>query len=70
MLYLVTNRNGNITFINVMYDMTQFVIVIPVPNKIVTTLTEHIMQHVHFKFSICHLIILDGSIAHSKVSLL
>ena len=69
MLYLVTNRNGNITYINVMYDMTQFVIVVSVPNKIVTTLTEHIMQHIHLKFAIRHLTILDGSIAPSKVSL-
>ena len=44
---------------NIMYDMTQLVIVIPVLNETVATLTEHIMQHVLLKFGICHLVILD-----------
>ena len=44
---------------NVMYDMIKLVIVVPVPNETVATLTEHIMQHVLLKFGICHLVILD-----------
>ena len=44
---------------NVMCDMTQFIIVIPVPNETSATLVDHFMQHAHLKFSICYLIILD-----------
>ena len=56
-----TDSSGNVALMNVMCDMTQFVIVAPVPNEIATTLAEYFMQHVLLKFDICHLIILDNS---------
>ena len=40
------DRNCNVLLMNVMCDMNQFVIVVPVPNKIEATLAEHFMQHV------------------------
>ena len=45
--------NGNIALMNVMCDVTQFVVVVLVPN------TEHFIQYVLLKFGICHLVILD-----------
>ena len=53
------DRNGNVVLMNIMCDMTQFVIVVPVPDEIASTLVENFMQHVFLKFGICHLIILD-----------
>ena len=44
---------------NIMCDMTHFIIIVPFPNEIATTLTEHFMQYVLLKFGICHLVILD-----------
>ena len=44
---------------NVMCDMTQFVVVVPVPNEVASTLAEHFMQHFLLEFGICHLVILD-----------
>ena len=54
-----TDSDGNVALINVMYDMTQFVVVVPVPDKILATLAEYFMQHALLKFGICHLLILD-----------
>ena len=54
-----TDSDGNVALINVMYNMTQFVVVVPVPDKILATLAEYFMQHVLLKFGICHLLILD-----------
>ena len=51
---------GKFALMNLMCDMTQFVIVVPVPNEIATTLAEYFMQHVLLKFDICHHIILDN----------
>ena len=54
-----TDCNNNVARMNVMCDMTQFVIVVQVPNEKLATLTEHFMQHVLLKFEICHFFILD-----------
>ena len=68
------DRNGNVDLMNVMCDMMQFVALLPVPNKVTSTLAEHFMQHVLLKFGICHLVVLDdgspfkgGSSAMCKV---
>ena len=53
------DRNGNVALRNAMCDITQFVVVVPVPNEVASTLAEHFMQHVLLKFGICHLVILD-----------
>ena len=44
-----------------MCDMTQFYIVVPVPDEVASTLVEYFMQHVLLKFGICNLVILDDS---------
>ena len=54
-----TDSNGNVALMNVMCDMTQFVVVVPVPDETSATLAEYFMQHVLLKFGICHLLILD-----------
>ena len=42
-----------------MCDMSQFVIVVPVPNESYATLSSFFMQHVLVKFGLCHLVVLD-----------
>ena len=42
-----------------MCAMTQFVIVVPVPNETTSTLAEYYMQYVLLKLGVCHLVILD-----------
>ena len=54
-----TDHNGNVAPMNVMCDMTQFVIVVPVLDEIADILAEHFMRHELLKFGICHLVILD-----------
>ena len=53
------DRNGNVALMIVMCDMTQCVVVVPVPNEVASTLAENFMQHVLLKFDICHLVISD-----------
>ena len=53
------DMNGNVALMNVMCDMTQFVIVVLVHNEVASTLAEYFMQHVLLKSGICHLVILD-----------
>ena len=45
---------------NTMCYMTQFVVVISVPDETSATLASHFMQHVLLKFGMCHLIVIDG----------
>ena len=53
------DRNGNIVLMNVMCDMIQFVIIVPVLDETAATLAEHFIQRVFLKLDICHLVILD-----------
>ena len=53
------DKSGNVALMNVICDMTQFVIIVPVPDEVASTLAEHFMYHVLIKFGICHLVILD-----------
>ena len=53
-----TDSDGN-ALMNVMYDMTQFVVVVPVPDKTLATLAKYFMQHVLLKFGVCHFPTLD-----------
>ena len=54
-----TNRNGSVALMNVICDMTQFVIVVPVSNETSATLTENFIQHVLLKIWHFYLVILD-----------
>ena len=44
---------------NAMYDMSQFVIVVPVTKKSSATLAENFFQHVLMKFGLYHLVVID-----------
>ena len=44
---------------NVMCNITQFVVVVPVPDENSVTLVKYFMQYVLLKFGICHPLILD-----------
>ena len=55
-----TDSDGNVALINIMCDMTQFVVVVPVPDETSATLAQYSMQHVLLKLGICHLLILVG----------
>ena len=58
----MTDHNTYIALTNIMCDMTQFVVVVPVPDKYSATLASHFMQHVLLKFGMCHLVVInDGT---------
>ena len=48
---------------NVMCDMSQFVVVFSIPDESSATLDSYFMQYVLFKFGLCHLLILNGGIS-------
>ena len=48
--------NGYMTIMDVMYDMSQFVVVVPIPNKYCAILANHFMQHILIKFSLITLL--------------
>ena len=60
-----TYTDGYIAFMNAMYDMSQFVVVVPVPDESSGTLASYFMQHVLMKFDIYYLVVLDDS-SHFK----
>ena len=53
------DRNGYMSLMNVMCNMSQFVVVVPVLDESSATLASYSMQHVLSKFSLCHLVVLD-----------
>ena len=48
-----------------MSDMSQFVVIVHVPDESAATLASYSMQHVLLKFGLCHLVLLDDD-AHFK----
>ena len=42
-----------------MCDMSQFVVVVPIPDETSVTFAIHCMQHVLIKFLLCHFVVLD-----------
>ena len=54
-----SDPNGDMTLMNAMCDMSQFVVVVPVPDESSATLVSYFMQHVLMKFGLCHLVVLD-----------
>ena len=54
-----TDLNGYMALMNAMCDMSQFFVVVPVPNKSSATLAFFFIQHVLMKFGLCHLVVLD-----------
>jgi len=45
--------------LNVMCDLTQFVVVVPVPGCTSAIIAKHFVQDVLFKFDICYLVVID-----------
>ena len=54
-----TDSNGNMTLMNAMCAMSQFVVVVPVINESSSTLADNFFKHVLMKFGLCHLIVID-----------
>ena len=54
-----TDSKGNTALMNARCDMSQFVVVVPVPDESSATLVDHFFQHVLMKFGLCHLVVLD-----------
>ena len=44
---------------NILCDMCQFVVVVPVSDETSATLAFYFMHHVLLKFGLCHLFVLD-----------
>ena len=51
--------NGYMTLMNIMCNMIQCVVVVPVLNGSSATLAFYFMQHIFMKFGLCHLVDLD-----------
>ena len=58
----MTDHNDCIALMNTICDMTQIVVVVPVPNETSTTLGGKSIQHVLMKFGICHLVVIGDGI--------
>ena len=57
-----TGPNGYIALMNTMCNMSQFVVVVPVPNESSDTLPSFFMQHFLMTFGLCNLVFLDNGI--------
>ena len=55
----MADHDGYKALVNTMCDITQFVVIVPVPDETSATLTSHFMQHVLLKFGMCHLVVID-----------
>ena len=62
-----TDPNGYMALMNTICKMSQFVVVIPVPNESSATLASFFMHHVLMKFGICHLVVLDDESPFKKI---
>ena len=51
-----------------MYDMSQFVVVVPVPDESSAILASYFMQHVLMKFGLCHLVVFDDGTPFKELS--
>ena len=54
-----TDSKGNMVLMNAMCDMSQFIVVVPVPHESSATLADYFFQNVLMKFGLCHLVVLD-----------
>ena len=54
-----TDSKGNTALMNAMCDMSQCVVVMPVPDESSATLPNNFFQHMLMKFGLCHLVVLD-----------
>ena len=54
-----TDNRGSMALINAMRNMSQFVVVVSIPDETSTTLANDFFQHILIKFGMCHLAVLD-----------
>ena len=54
-----TDENDNTALMNSICDMSQFIVVVSVPDKSSATLASYFMPYVLMKFGLCHLVVLD-----------
>ena len=54
-----TDYTGSHYLLNVMCDLTQFVVVVPVPGCTSAIIAKHFVQDVLFKFGLCYLVVID-----------
>ena len=64
-----TDSKGNMALMNAMCDMSQFVVIVPVPDESSSTLAGYFFQHMLMKFGLCHLFFKTTTL-HLKVILL
>ena len=57
----MTDHNGYIVLMNIMCDMTQFIVVFLVSDETSATLASHFMQHVLLKYDVCYLVVIDNN---------
>ena len=55
-----SDPNEYMTLMTAMCNMSQFVVVVPVPDESSATLASYFMHHVLMKFGLCHLVVLDN----------
>ena len=53
-----TDTNHYMVLMNAIYDMSQSVVVFPVPDESSATLASYFMQYFLIKFGLCHLVVL------------
>ena len=54
-----TDSKDYMALMNAMYDISQFVVVVPVTNESSTTIAENCFQHVLMKYGLYHLVVID-----------
>ena len=54
-----TDYTGSRYLLNCMCDLTQFVVVVPVPGITASIIEKYFMQEVLLKFGIFHLVVMD-----------
>ena len=54
-----TDYTGSYYLLNCMCDLTQFVVVVPVPGMTALIIAKYFMQEVLLKFGLCYLVVMD-----------
>ena len=54
-----THSKGNTALMNTMYNMSLFIVIVPVSDESSSTLTDYFFQHVLLKFGLCYPVVLD-----------
>ena len=52
-----TDSKGNMALMNTMCDISQFIVIVPVPDEFPAAVTDYFFQHVMMKFGLCQLVV-------------